>query len=168
MTLIAYRGTRPIIDPTAYVAADAVLIGAVTIGPGASVWHGCVLRADVQPITVGARTNVQDGTIVHGSSDGGPVTIGAGITIGHGAIVHGCVLEDGCFIGMRATILDGATIRSGAMVAAAATVTPGRIVPPGELWGGSPARLMRPMKPGEIARIPVSADHYVALAAEYR
>ncbi|WP_419825871.1 gamma carbonic anhydrase family protein [Sphingomonas sp.] len=168
MTLMPFNGHGPSVDPGAWAADSARLIGRVMVAAHASIWFGCVLRGDVQPIHVGERTNLQDGTIVHGSTGGGPVRIGAGITVGHGAILHGCTIEDGAFIGMGATLLDGVEVRSGAMVAAGALVTPGKVVPAGELWGGSPARRMRAMTAAETANIAASADNYVALATMYR
>lgn len=168
MILLPHRGRTPDVHPDAYVAPGAVLTGDVTVAAGASIWFGCVLRGDVVPIRVGAHTNIQDGTIVHGSTGGAAVTIGAGCTVGHGAILHGCMLEEGCFVGMRATVLDRAVVRAGAMLAAGALLTPGKAVPPGELWGGSPARLLRAMTDAEIANIARSAASYARLAVEYR
>jgi carbonic anhydrase/acetyltransferase-like protein (isoleucine patch superfamily) len=162
-----YKDIWPRIADTAFVAPNATVIGDVEIAAGASVWYGCVVRGDVQPIRIGANTNIQDGTIVHATSGMVPALIGAGVTVGHQAILHGCTIEDGSFVGMQACVLDGAVVASGAMVAAGALVTPGKQVAQGELWGGSPARLMRKLTSEECAYIAESASHYVELAKAY-
>ena len=138
-----HHGITPTIDPSAFIAETAVIIGDVEIAADASIWYGAVLRGDGNYIRVGARTNVQDGVIVHINTQLFPCIIGADITIGHGAIVHACTLEDSCFVGMGATVLDGAVVERQAMVAAGALVTPGKRVPTGELWAGNPAKKMR-------------------------
>jgi len=166
--ILPYKNILPRIHHSAFIAQTAVITGDVEIGPDSSIWFGCVMRGDVNQIRVGARTNIQDGTIVHCTRDKFACVIGSDITIGHGAILHACVLEDGCFVGMGATVMDGARIESGAMVAAGAMVTPGKVVKKGELWGGSPAKLMRPLSAEELAFFPVSAKHYVDLARNYR
>jgi carbonic anhydrase/acetyltransferase-like protein (isoleucine patch superfamily) len=174
--IMSYGGKHPRIAPDAFIAPTAVIIGDVEIGPRASVWFGCVLRGDTNSIRVGAGTNIQDGTIVHcnhrpagvdPAAPGYRTTIGAGITIGHMAMLHACTLEDGCFIGMRAAVIDGAVVESRAMVAAGAMVTPGKRVREGELWAGSPAKLMRQLTAEEIAGFEYSAEHYCRLAASY-
>ena len=166
--ILRFRNLSPRIALDAFVAPDATLIGDVDIGAGAGIWFGCVLRGDVNPIRVGARTNVQDGSIVHVTRKRFSTTIGNDVTIGHRAIIHGCVLEDGCFIGMAATIMDGAVIESGAMVAAGALVTPCKRVGKGQLWGGSPAAFMRNLTDDEGRYIAEAAKHYAQLANEYR
>jgi carbonic anhydrase/acetyltransferase-like protein (isoleucine patch superfamily) len=155
------------------VAETAVVIGDVVIGEEASIWYGCVLRGDSNSIRVGARTNIQDGTIVHVNHEregaaGTRTIIGADVTIGHMALIHACTLEDGCFIGMKACVMDGAVVESGAMVAAGALVTPGKRVKRGELWAGSPARLMRTLGDTELKYFDDVAEHYAELAASYR
>ena len=174
--IMPYRGKHPRIAPDAFIAPTAVIIGDVEIGPRASIWFNCVLRGDTNSIRVGAGTNIQDGTVVHGNhlpAGGDPeapgyrTTIGAGITIGHMATIHACTLEDGCFIGMRATVIDGALVEPRAMVAAGAMVTPGKRVKEGELWAGTPAKLMRRLTAEEIAGFEYSAAHYCRLAASY-
>ncbi|HEY2892403.1 MAG TPA: gamma carbonic anhydrase family protein [Dongiaceae bacterium] len=175
--IIPYRNKYPRIAPDAFVAETAVIIGDVEIGPRASIWFGCVLRGDTNSIRVGAGTNIQDGTIVHCNNvpadvdpdaPGYRTTIGADITIGHMAMLHACTLEDGCFIGMRSAVIDGAVIESRAMVAAGAMVTPFKRVRSGELWAGSPARLMRALSEDEIAGFADSAEHYCLLAESYK
>lgn len=168
-----HHGVTPRIAPSAFVAETAVVIGDVEIGEHASIWYGCVLRGDDNTIRVGARTNIQDGTIVHINHEregaaGTRTVIGADVTIGHMALIHACTLEDGCFIGMKACVMDGAVVESGAMVAAGALVTPGKRVKRGELWAGSPARLMRKLSEAELRYFSYTAQHYAELAASYR
>jgi len=166
--VLPFQGTSPTIADDVFIAPTAVVIGDVVIGAGTSVWFNCVIRGDVHEIRIGERTNIQDGTIVHVTGGKLGTYIGSDITIGHGAILHACTLEDSCFIGMGATILDGVVVESGAMVAAGAVVTPGKRVKTGELWAGNPARLMRQLSPQEQEFFPVSAAGYVSLAGRYR
>jgi carbonic anhydrase/acetyltransferase-like protein (isoleucine patch superfamily) len=171
--ILPYRGAynpsgiSPTISPKAYVAPGAAVIGDVQIGEDSGVWFGCVLRGDVNIIRVGSRTNIQDGTVVHVTRETGPTIIGSGVTIGHSVLLHACTLEDNCFIGMRATVMDGAVVEAGAMVAAGALVTPGKRIPTGELWAGSPAKFFRKLTPEDTAFFPVSAQNYVDLAREF-
>jgi carbonic anhydrase/acetyltransferase-like protein (isoleucine patch superfamily) len=166
--ILPYLDRRPQIDPAAWVAPGAAVIGDVRLGPRVTVWFGCVLRGDVAPIIVGENTNIQDGTVVHVSTGKPPTQIGANVTIGHMALIHSCVLEDGSFVGMKACISDGAVVESGAMVAAGALVTPGKRVRTGELWGGSPARFMRALTDADLAYIARLPDRYSAHIGEYR
>lgn len=169
----APNGVFPRISQKAFVAAGAAVIGDVEIGEDSGIWFGCVLRGDVNHIRIGNRTNVQDGTIIHvtrpsdSNKIGNPTIIGNNVTIGHGVVLHGCTLEDGCFIGMRATIMDGAVIESGAQVAAGALITPNKRVPSGQLWAGSPAKYFRDLTKEEQAFIAISAENYVKHAREY-
>ena len=168
-----HHGVTPTIAASAFVAETAVVIGDVTIGEQASIWYGCVLRGDSNAIRIGPRTNIQDGTIIHVNHEregaaGTRTTIGADITVGHAALLHACTLEDGCFIGMKACVMDGVVVESGAMVAAGALVTPGKRVKRGELWAGSPAKLMRMLSEAELKYFGYSAQHYAELAASYR
>ncbi|MBY0406933.1 MAG: gamma carbonic anhydrase family protein, partial [Rickettsiales bacterium] len=149
------------------IAPGAAIVGDVEIGPDCGIWFGCVVRADVNKVRIGARTNVQDGTTIHVTRDTAPTLIGEGVTIGHAVLLHGCILEDNCFIGMRATVMDGAVVETGAMVAAGALVTPGKRVPSGQLWAGSPAKYFRDLTPEDAAFFPVSAENYVKHAREY-
>jgi carbonic anhydrase/acetyltransferase-like protein (isoleucine patch superfamily) len=165
--ILPFKGVVPQIAATAFVAPTASVIGDVVIGAGSSIWFGTVVRGDVHEIRIGERTNIQDGTVVHVTRGKFGTYIGSGITIGHGAILHACTLEDDCFIGMGATVMDGAVVESGAMVAAGALVTPGKRVKKGELWAGSPAKFLRPLTEAEVAFFPQSAAGYVDLAAEY-
>lgn len=164
---LAYRGVWPTVDPSAFVATTASIIGDVIIGPDSGIWFGCVLRGDVNVIRVGAKTNIQDGTVIHCNHGGQGAHIGDRVTVGHMALLHDCTLQDDSFVGMRACVMDGAVVESGAMVAAGALVTPGKRVLSGELWAGSPARPMRALTEAERARFVWSADHYARLAREY-
>lgn len=157
----------PVLDASAFVAPGAVLVGDVRIGALASIWFGCVLRGDVQKIVIGARTNIQDGTIIHGSTRGNPVIIGDGVTVGHGAILHACTIEGGGFVGFGARVLDGATVKSGGMLAAGAVLTPGKSVGENELWAGNPARLLRRLTEQERASMSASSERYVELAGRH-
>ncbi len=160
--------TTPQIAEDVYVAETATIIGDVTIGSGSSVWFGCVLRGDVNNITVGERTNIQDGTVVHVSSTLQGTHIGDDVTIGHMALIHACTIEDGAFIGMNACIMDGACVQKGAMVAAGALVTPGKIIKAGDVWAGRPARFMRQLTEKDRAELMTSSKHYVRLARIYK
>lgn len=168
-----WRGVLPKLGARAYVDAAATVIGNVELGDDASVWPGAVLRGDVEWIRIGARTNIQDGTVVHVTHDGPytpggfPCTVGADVTVGHVAMLHACTIEDGCLIGMHATILDGAIVRQHAFIGAGALVAPGKIVGAGELWIGNPARFFRKLSDREIEALRYSARHYVELKDEY-
>src|SRR5271170_262379 len=154
---------HPQIDPTAYVAREAVVMGDVRLAAHASVWPTAVLRADINYIEIGEGSNIQDGTIVH-LADDLPVIVGKLVTVGHRAILHGCTVEDECLIGMGATILDDAIIGKGSIIGAHALVTKGTRIPPGSLVMGTPAKVVRPLHPDEIAGIRTWADHYIELA----
>jgi carbonic anhydrase/acetyltransferase-like protein (isoleucine patch superfamily) len=166
--LWSLEGVTPRIAASAFIAPTATVIGDVEIGDQSSVWFGCVLRGDDQPIRVGARSNIQDGCIVHITAAGLATRIGDDVTIGHAAIIHACTIEDWAFVGMGATVLDGAVIERGGMLAAGALLSPGKRIGAGELWKGAPARLARVMDAGERAVFAQNAPHYVALAARFR
>ena len=165
--ILPFRGVRPRIAAGAFIAPGAVVIGDVEIGEDANIWFGCVLRGDIAGIVVGARSNIQDGTVVHVSTGKPPTWIGADVTVGHMALIHACRLEDGSFVGMKACVSDGAVVETGAMVAAGALVTPGKRVPGGELWGGTPARRMRGLSEEERRYIRELPGRYARLAGEY-
>jgi carbonic anhydrase/acetyltransferase-like protein (isoleucine patch superfamily) len=173
MKLRAYRGIAPRVADTAYVDSAAIVIGDVEIGEDSSIWPAAVVRGDVQRIRIGARTNVQDGAVVHVTHDGPytpggfPTSIGDDVTIGHSAVIHACTIEDACLIGMNATVLDGALVKKHGFVGAGAVVAPGKIVGAGELWVGSPARLLRRLSEAEIERLYYSAHQYVKLKNDY-
>lgn len=168
-----YLGVTPTIAADVFIADTAAVIGNVHISEGASIWYNCVVRGDDAEVHIGARTNVQDGTVIHVNgprSDGFPAQpthIGDDITIGHMALIHACTLQSGCFIGMKACILDGAVVESGAMVAAGAVVSPGKVVTAGELWAGVPARPLRPLRPQELVFWPETIETYCRLAREH-
>ncbi len=166
--ILPYRGVSPRIAASAFIAPTATIIGDVEIGEDSNIWFGCVIRGDVNEVRIGAGTNIQDGTVVHVSREKYGTYIGDNITIGHMALIHACTLEDGCFIGMRATVMDGCVIAGGAMVAAGALITPGKRVPPGELWAGTPAKRVRDLSEADGKSIAATAPHYVRLAREYR
>jgi carbonic anhydrase/acetyltransferase-like protein (isoleucine patch superfamily) len=163
-----WRGVSPRIDPAAWLAPTAAVIGDVEIGAGASLWFGVVARGDVNFIRIGARTNIQDGSVVHVTRRRFGTTIGADVLIGHLAMIHGCVIEDGAFVGMKACVMDGAVVEGGGMVAAGALVTPGKRVKRGELWAGWPARFVRAVSDAEKAELVAAPQHYAAMAAEYK
>jgi len=167
-TILAFEGKRPAIDPSAWIAPTAALIGDVTIGPHASVWFHCVLRGDTNFIRIGARTNVQDGSILHVNRKTFPCILGDDVTVGHGAIVHACTVENGAFIGMGATILDGAVVEEGGVLAAGALLTAGKRLGRRELWAGSPARFVRCLGEEEQDRFAATTTHYIELAARHR
>ena len=173
MSLRPYLGKLPVLGIRAYVDSAATVIGDVDLADDVSIWPGTIVRGDVNFIRVGARTNIQDGTIVHVSHHspynkaGYPTLIGADVTIGHGTILHACTIEDLVLIGMGATVLDGATVKRNSMVGAGAVVTPGKVVGEGELWLGNPARCARKLSEREIESLLYSAQHYVRLKDQY-
>lgn len=162
--LLALGGRAPRVDPTAWVAPGAALIGDVELGPEASVWYGCVLRGDLHRIRVGARTNVQDGSVLHVTRDRFPTEVGEEVTIGHRAVVHGCRVGDGALIGIGAVVLDGATVGDEALVGAGAVVVPGAVVPPRTLVLGAPARPVRELGDEEVRAQRERALQYVETA----
>jgi carbonic anhydrase/acetyltransferase-like protein (isoleucine patch superfamily) len=173
-SLRPFLDKMPVVGERVYVDPACTIIGDVRIGDDASIWPGTVIRGDVNHIRIGARTNVQDGTIIHVSHDspynkgGYPTLIGEGVTVGHGCILHACTIGDYCLIGMGACILDGAVIEANAFIAAGAVVGPGKVVRSGELWAGNPARLMRQLSDKDIEGLRYSADHYVKVKDQYR
>ncbi len=144
-----YAGSVPRIDPTAWIAPGAVVVGAVEIGPDSSIWYGSVVRGDVHRIRIGARTNIQDQCVVHVTQDRYSTWIGDDVTIGHRAVVHGCRIEAGALVGIGAIVLDGAVVEAGALVAAGSLVTPGSVIPGGMLAMGVPARAVRALSDDE-------------------
>jgi carbonic anhydrase/acetyltransferase-like protein (isoleucine patch superfamily) len=163
-TCLPFEGHVPDVTAAAFIAPGARLIGRVSLGEDASIWYNCVLRGDVEAIFVGARSNIQDGSIVHVTTDRHPTVIGADCLIGHLAMLHGCRLHDRVFIGMGATVMDGCVIEPDAMLAAGALLTPGKRIGTGEIWTGRPARHVRDLTPDEIAGHQAGVAHYVALA----
>ena len=163
-----YKGRKPQIAATAYVDEAAVVIGDVSIGEHSSVWPGCVLRGDVNYIRVGARTNVQDGSVLHGMLDTNPVIVGDSVTIGHNVILHGCVIESRCLIGMGSIVLNGAQIGTGSIIAAGTLVPEGTIIPPGSLFMGHPGKFRRALTAEDQAVIDGYAARYVGYKEDYR
>lgn len=154
------------IHETAFVAPNATVLGNVTVGQAASIWFGAVVRAEMDTITIGDRSNIQDGAIVH-VDEGFPVRIGRNVTVGHRAVIHGATVEDNCLIGIGAVLLNGSSIGANSIVGAGALVPEGKHYPPNSLLIGMPARVARTLSEDEVARVASGADHYVAFGAAY-
>ena len=154
------------IDPSAFIAPGAIVLGDVLLGPECSIWYNTVLRGDTDRITIGGQTNVQDLTMIH-ADPGVPCTVGSRVTVGHRVILHGCTVEDDCLIGMGATVLNGAVIGAGSLVAAQALVPQGMVVPPGSLVAGVPAKVRRELTEEEREGIKVNALMYTELAKQH-
>ncbi len=165
--IYALGSAEPRLDPSAYVAPGAVVVGSVTLAPGASVWFAAVVRADDERIEIGEGTNVQDGAVLH-ADPGFPVLLGPRTSVGHHAVVHGATVGSGCLIGIGARVLNGARIGSGSIVGAGAVVTEGTLVPEGVLLLGVPARVARSLGDAERAAVLATAERYVARAGRYR
>lgn len=165
--ILPYNGITPKIDDSAYIAETAVVTGDVEIGAESSIWYGCVLRGDVNAIHIGRGVNIQDGSVIHVSRPYACI-IEDRVSIGHMALIHACTLEEGCFVGMKACIMDGATVEKGALVAASALVTPGKRVPAGEMWAGQPARFVRKLNDKDLAMMAYTQPNYVKLGREYK
>src|SRR5215470_12402635 len=168
MPAYPYREHQPVLGARVFLAPDAHLVGDVEVGDDVSFWFHTAARGDVNFIRVGARTNVQDGAVLHVMHLTHPLVIGAGVVIGHQAVVHGCTIEDGALIGIGARVLDGAVVERGAQVGAGAVVTPGTRVTAGHLALGIPARVVRPLTAEESQRIVETSARYVALKEQYR
>jgi carbonic anhydrase/acetyltransferase-like protein (isoleucine patch superfamily) len=165
--LITVDGHTPQVDPGAWIAPGAVVAGRVTIGDETGVWYTAVVRGDMDAITIGAGTSIQDGTVVH-SDPGFPAVVGDGVTVGHRAVVHGCTVEDDCLVGMGAVILNGATVGRGSIIAAGAVVSQGVTVPPGSLVAGVPGKVRRETTEGELEFVRASAAAYRHLLGVHR
>ena len=162
--IFAIGDRKPVIHETAFIAPGAVVCGDVEIHENASVWYGCVLRGDTNKIIVGAGSNVQDGTIIHVDDPqwgGLPTHIGKDALIGHKCMLHGATVQDGGFVGMCATMLDGSIVETGALLAAGAFLSPKKVVPQGEMWAGMPAKKFRDLREGEDKMALVGSAHYV-------
>ncbi len=166
MPLIAYKGRSPMIGRNCFVAPTATLIGDVTLHEGASVWFGCVLRGDVSPIVVGARSNIQDNTVIHGE-DGCPTLIGEDVTVGHSAIIHAATVADRVLVGMGSVLLSRCKIGSDTIIGARALITEEMEIEAGSLAIGMPARVKRPLTGEERAHIMGSSTHYQEFARHY-
>ncbi|MCW9058656.1 MAG: gamma carbonic anhydrase family protein [Gammaproteobacteria bacterium] len=173
MTVQTFEGRMPRLHPTAYVADSALVLGDVDIGADSSLWPMTVARGDIHRIRIGARSNIQDGSVLHVTHDGEhapggfALQVGNDVTVGHRVILHGCILEDRCLIGMGAIVMDGARVCRGAMVGAGTLVSPGKVLEGGYLWLGSPARRVRPLSAREQQYLDYSANYYVALARRH-
>ncbi len=164
----SYRGRTPQIPASAYIDPEAVVIGDVTIGEHSSVWPCVVIRGDVHWIRIGARTNIQDGSVLHVMKDEHPLQLGDAVTIGHGVILHGCTIESRVLIGMGSIVLNGAKIGAGSIVAAGTLVPQGTVVPPGSLFMGHPGKLRRALTPEDQANIDAYAARYVEYSETYK
>ena len=167
MALFRLGDAVPRLGEGAWVAESATVVGRVDVGAQASVWYGAVLRGDNEWITLGARCNVQDGSVLH-TDIGSPLTLGADVTVGHQAVLHGCTVGENALVGIQAVILNGAKIGANSIVGAGALVTEGKVFPDGVLIVGSPARVVRELAPDQVARLRLSAAHYVANAVRHR
>lgn len=167
MTIYALADITPQIADDAWVAPDANVIGAVTLGPKSSVWFGCTLRGDNEPMTIGAGSNVQENCVFH-SDVGYPLTVGENCTIGHKVMLHGCTIGDNSLVGMGATILNGAKIGKNCLIGAGALITENKEIPDGSLVMGAPGKVVRTLDEAAIAALTASAEHYQQNAARYR
>jgi carbonic anhydrase/acetyltransferase-like protein (isoleucine patch superfamily) len=170
VTIIPFRGIAPRIHDSAFIAPGCRIVGDVEIGPDASVWYNCVIRGDVNRVVIGARSNIQDGTVIHCDSpdprhpEGCPTLIGQDVLIGHMAMIHGCTIHDRGFVGLSTTVMNGCVIESDAMLAAGALLTPGKRIAARQLWSGRPAAYMRDLTDAAIADMQHGVAHYVANA----
>lgn len=165
--ILSVAGRRPQLDPESWAAPNATLVGHVILGARASAWYGAILRAEAEPIEIGAGSNLQDGVTIH-VDPGFPARVGSGVSVGHNAVLHGCTVEDDCLIGMGAVVLNGATIGAGSLVAAGAVVPQGAAVPPGSMVAGVPGKVRRELSDDEIAGIRTNAELYQKLVELHR
>jgi carbonic anhydrase/acetyltransferase-like protein (isoleucine patch superfamily) len=165
--IVSVAGHTPTVDPDAWVAPNASVIGQVSLAVGASVWYSATLRAEFEPIEVGAGSNIQDGVTVH-VDPGFPCRIGSGVTVGHNVVLHGCTVEDDSLIGMGAVVLNGAVIGAGSLVAAGAVVPQGMVVSPRSLVAGVPAKVRRELSDDELSHNRINAQTYTHLAGLHR
>jgi carbonic anhydrase/acetyltransferase-like protein (isoleucine patch superfamily) len=169
MTIRAYQGVTPAVAASAFVDDTALVVGRVWVGEDASIWPMTVVRGDVNSIEIGARTNIQDGSVLHVTHDspydpgGHPLRVGAGVTVGHRVVLHACSVADYCLIGMGSIVMDGAVLQPRVMVGAGSVVAPGKELEGGYLWLGRPAKKIRPLSENELAFLEYSAAHYVTL-----
>lgn len=170
----SFVGIHPQIDPTAFIAETAVVVGDVRVGKESSIWYNVVARGDVNFIRIGDRTNIQDLSMLHvthkesADDPGAPLIIGDDVTVGHSVTLHGCTIGNGAFVGMQAIVMDRVVVGEGALVGARALVTAGTVIPPHTLWVGAPAKYKRDLRPDEIASFGKSADNYVGYSRQYR
>lgn len=167
MTLISFDGAQPSIDESCFIAPGATVIGRVSIGPQSSVWFQCVLRGDINAITIGAQTNIQDGCLLH-VTQRHPLIVHDRITVGHGAILHGCEIGSDCLIAMGAIVLDGARVGEGCLVGAGSLVPPGMEIPAGSLVMGVPGKVIRQITPSDKERIQHGFQNYLNHSQAYK
>lgn len=165
--ITSYRHWVPQIEASAFIADSAEVIGRVSIGADASIWHQCVLRGDVHDIHIGARSNIQEHSVLHTSHNVTPCVVGNDVTVGHRVILHGCEIEDACLVGMGSILMDRSRLESGCFLAAGSLVPEGKILRGGYLYAGAPARERRELDADEAAFLKVSAKHYVTLSKTY-
>ncbi len=165
--IISLGNKTPKISEGVFVAQTAVVIGDVEIGEGSSIWFGTVVRGDVNRITIGKNTNIQDNSTLHVTKGEYPLAIGNDVTVGHGAVIHGCTIEDGCLIGIGAVVLDGAVIGKGSIVGAKALVTSGSVIPPHSLVMGVPAKVVKNLGEGSLDATKVFRDSYLEIMRMY-
>lgn len=163
----AFNNIEPKIHETAFVADDAIVIGDVEIGEDASIWFGSIIRGDVNFIRIGARTNIQDATVIHVSSKTQSTILAHEVTVGHRVTLHGCYVETGCLIGIGSILLDGVRVGAHSLIAAGSLLTPNTQIPPGSLVMGSPAKVKRPLTEEELADLPRFWQNYVELKKQY-
>ena len=174
VSIISIGGKTPRIDDSAFIAPGCRIIGDVTIGPEASIWYNCVIRAEVNRIVIGARSNIQDGSVVHcdgpmpGMPDGFPTIIGEDVLVGHNVMLHGCTLYDRAFVGLSATVMNGAVIEGDGMLAAGAMLTQGKRIEARQLWAGSPARFVRDLDDAAVMGMRIGVAHYVENAKAHK
>jgi len=176
--ILSYKGVKPLIDSSAFIANTAIIAGNVEVGENSSIWFGCVLRGDVAKLSIGKNSNIQDNTVLHGTrpnhvqnktgSAGASVTIGDNVTVGHSAVIHACTIKDNSFIGMKSVVMDLAVVEEFGMLAAGAVLTPGKVVKSGQIWAGSPAKYFRDLSQEEKDYMLVSANNYCELARDYK
>ncbi len=165
--ILPYDGHSPAVDPSAFLAPTATVIGNATIEERASLFYGAVVRADMDRVVLGAGSNLQDNVVVH-TDYGFPTIIGSGVSVGHGAVVHGCTVEDDCLIGMHSTVLNGARIGTGSLIAAGTVVLEGTVIPPRSLVAGVPGKVRRQLEDDELQRVITNARIYLDLADKHR
>lgn len=172
-SIIAINGKTPQIDDSAFIAPGCRIVGDVTIGPESSIWYNCVIRAEVNRIVIGARSNIQDGSVLHcdgpmpGAPGGFPTLIGDDVLVGHHVMLHGAILHDRAFVGLSATVMNGAVIEGDAMLAAGAMLTQGKRIESRQLWAGSPARFVRELDDSAVIGMRMGVAHYVENAKEH-
>ena len=166
--VLAYKGIEPKLDASVFIAPGACVIGDVHIGEKSSIWFNVIVRGDVNFIRIGSRTNIQDGSVVHVTSDTHPTFIGDDVTVGHSVTLHGCTVHDGCLIGIGAIVLDGAVVGASSLVAAGSLISPNTQIPPRSLVMGSPGRVKRTLTEEECSNMHATAQHYIQCQENYQ